>query len=532
MRTCTHRIQQAFTAEAQRLEEQNMLVEEKYESVTEALKGKSEKLRTLRKRVKETEDEKHDLIHEFETEREGLLDSIRDAFKELRLHKRIAQQCMFQADIDKIVLLSEYSLARSVWDMPKIELPVALPQLGGRGMPSAGANRGGGGEDPMKGSAGARRGRSREVGRSREFLDAPSAATAGWKKSVVSSQEQYDLHDQAKQQKQHSARARSPAVPVPSRLNKMDNGMEVGEAIRSHSRGGGLEASPGGGGARGLTKFSASFGKEADDSRRALPDSAHAVPVRANFEGRGALPLSARGGRGEEQGDLGSMQLPVARPHFEANKPKLGGDSDAHEELLSRVDAVPRRQNFDASGKPRLGGEPASERGDVLDKMGSVPRRKNFGAPKLGANARAEEEPEEPAVFAAMGRVPPRANFSGDKLGGQGAGGGGGGGGGGEDLLFSSMDKVPRRKNFEGMGKGLSVSDADEHSTAINSMPEIKRGAFNPGALGANGGGHSDSGMKRASDLPVRASFNPGASYVLSADPTLCFSRLFAHFPP
>jgi hypothetical protein len=223
------------------------------------------------------------------------------------------------------------------------------------------------------------------------------------------------------------------------------------------------------------------------------------------------------------------MQLPVARPHFEANKPKLGDDSsDAHEELLSRVHAVPRRQNFDASDKPRLGGEPAaSERGDVLDKMGSVPRRKNFGAPKLGGSASADEEAEERAVFAAMGRVPPRANFSADKLGGQGTGAGGGGMG--DDLLFSSMDKVPRRKNFEGMGKGLSVSDADEHSTAINSMPEIKRGAFNPGALGANGGGHSDGGMKRASDLPVRASFNPGASYTLSPSPILCFSRLFAH---
>lgn len=304
------RRQAILKQQAEQLEEANLVVEEKYSSLKDELVGKTNKLRKLKKRVREIQEELIDLQHEYEGEKEDYVDNIRDAYRELRLHKRIAEMFLLKADIDQIVKLSFFSDELGKWNLPRIELPVSLPSLGNSnsGASASRGSKGGGKWQERAGNLGA----------------AKKAADAGWKTSVRAGVMLYGEEDSRRNVgSRTSNRSMSPA---PARLEKMD-GMLQGPAIRN-----------GDGSAAAIIQA----GSDRDNP---FPDSLQNVRVRPAFDAKqGDLKSS-----GDSGAPIDFHGLPQGRPNFSVSKAPT--KSSDEEDVLDKIESVPRRKNFDAPGK-------------------------------------------------------------------------------------------------------------------------------------------------------------------------------------
>ena len=135
------------------------------------------------------------------------------------------------------------------------------------------------------------------------------------------------------------------------------------------------------------------------------------------------------------------MDLPKARAHFDpgaAPPSKMSTTTESTDRLFDSMNAVPRRNNFDVTGK--LGAKMDSTFGSVdnaLEATSNVPRRQTFNVSDSldgGANGNGDAN-------GMTGNFPPtRASFQPGafKLGGDSAGGV-------SDDLMATMD-VPRKR--------------------------------------------------------------------------------------
>uniref|UniRef100_A0A7S3Z776 Kinesin motor domain-containing protein n=1 Tax=Lotharella globosa TaxID=91324 RepID=A0A7S3Z776_9EUKA len=120
-------------------QEQQVLLEEKYGNVQEEVKGKTKKLKKLRQmyklakeELKGSKQEIKDLQDEFENEREGYLNNIREIYREMALQKQILKQVLPASLISRIQKEAQWDDENEIWNLPAIEMPTVFPRISRR----------------------------------------------------------------------------------------------------------------------------------------------------------------------------------------------------------------------------------------------------------------------------------------------------------------------------------------------------------------------------------------------------------------
>lgn len=348
--------------ESEALQEKNLMVEEKYSSLKAEIEGKTKKLQLLRQRLHKTQSDLEELIEEMGSERQLYLDNIRNAMKELALHKKLVCRLLDKGEIKRIAEMSIWVEDTLKHILPKIELPLKLPAV------------------PISGASAP--------------VDKKKPGSSSWAKSVVATQAEFE--EKALLQERDSLKQKSTA---PTRLQGMKN-QETSPALRGDSLGGPL---------LGPSRIASSTNMEPDLLATTLDN----VRRRANFDVKIEKPAS-------KIFSLDSVELP-ARPNFCVPKPdvseptlninlpvprranfdvsgglgKLGDTIKAPvgEDTIAALDKVPQRKNFENKkvlskgmdpqlGKPFLSLEASSSEFEV-----PLIRRANFQPGAKGALA-------------------------------------------------------------------------------------------------------------------------------------------------
>lgn len=102
-----------------REEEERLMVEKDYKDLSEAVDDQRMLIATLRQKYKEAVEEIKDLGFEYNSEKEGLLNTIRDLEKECALFKGILFKTFNHDEIDRIVFKSTYHDEDKMWVIPE-----------------------------------------------------------------------------------------------------------------------------------------------------------------------------------------------------------------------------------------------------------------------------------------------------------------------------------------------------------------------------------------------------------------------------
>ena len=74
--------------------------------------------------------EMSDLQSEWETEKEGYLDNLRDITRETQLYNQIMRVFLKNEEIDRLMGSSRYDEDVDNWILPAVEIPVFNPTIG------------------------------------------------------------------------------------------------------------------------------------------------------------------------------------------------------------------------------------------------------------------------------------------------------------------------------------------------------------------------------------------------------------------
>lgn len=99
-----------------------LVAEEKYASLEDEIEGKTKKLKKAIKKYQQAKQEVSDLQHEFQQEREDMLDTIREYEKQLKLKMLIIDNFIPVEEVAKIEKRAEWDDERSEWIVKKIQL--------------------------------------------------------------------------------------------------------------------------------------------------------------------------------------------------------------------------------------------------------------------------------------------------------------------------------------------------------------------------------------------------------------------------
>eukprot|EP00762_Andalucia_godoyi_P002320 ANDGO_07594.mRNA.1 Kinesin-II 95 kDa subunit len=103
-------------------EEALLLAEEKYTSLEDEIDGKTKKLKKAIKKYQQAKQEVSDLQHEFQQEREDMLDTIREYEKQLKLKMLIIDSFIPPEEVAKVERRAEWDEEHSEWIVRKIQL--------------------------------------------------------------------------------------------------------------------------------------------------------------------------------------------------------------------------------------------------------------------------------------------------------------------------------------------------------------------------------------------------------------------------
>lgn len=503
---------------------------------THTQKGKTKKLKKIKKKYLQAAADLDEARLEWESEKESYLAQIRESYREARLYKQIASALLTKSDLEKIVQGSVFSEEKDAWQLPRIDLPVFFPTV--RMLPGTTAAAS---SSSSSGARGATRGQSRPSGspsnagaltnfNATSKFQEEKGTDSGWKKSVLANyeREEYSQREQGRA-KVAAALAPStasapraapspaakpvPAVAVPSRLDSLHGGGSAAAVPRQSSPDSHDPLNPNlpkravfdptAGGSAGVP----SLESERDEKH------AHLLSVMEGTQGRGAFApdrsgLNSSGGGGRGASDaLDAAANVVRKPAFApaaSPSPKADGSSAADNVLdtLSRHDPA-KRAAFSPTG--------------------------NFSG---GASAAAAAEAHENLSIALANSPAKRAAFN------PSAGPPVSSSGSFADSL-SAADAVPKRAAFEPTRGGLNSSfDSSAPQTSLPANLPAAR-SFQP-ATGSALGSSFDASSSSAADilsahaaLPARAAFRPAPpSAAASAGASGSFNDPLANAPP
>mmetsp|Transcript_14765 Transcript_14765/g.34598 ORF Transcript_14765/g.34598 Transcript_14765/m.34598 type:complete len:311 (-) Transcript_14765:61-993(-) len=103
-------------------EEQQLMAEEKYSSIQEEVLSKTKKMKKLWSKWQEAKDEVSDLQHEFQQEREDLLETIREQDRQLKLQAVVIGSFIPPDDYRKIERRSHWEDDAGNWEVERQEV--------------------------------------------------------------------------------------------------------------------------------------------------------------------------------------------------------------------------------------------------------------------------------------------------------------------------------------------------------------------------------------------------------------------------
>lgn len=137
------REQERLRAQTDRMEEEKEALEQNYGSLKDEAAGKSKKLKKLTKKYKEKKEEMNDLQHEWQREKEGYLENLRDIHRQTALFKQITAVFLNSHDVERLTRKSRYDEDNDTWLLPDMEIPLFSPQIGTAPAPEGEGSRGG-----------------------------------------------------------------------------------------------------------------------------------------------------------------------------------------------------------------------------------------------------------------------------------------------------------------------------------------------------------------------------------------------------
>jgi Kinesin motor domain len=116
--------------EQRQVEEAKLLLEENYGSLQEEVTAKTRKLKRLKAKYRQSQQEIKDLQEEFETEREDILDDLRNSDRQAVLYKQLLGVFMSERHMERVISSCKWDPESDEWLLPAIHVPVVLPTIG------------------------------------------------------------------------------------------------------------------------------------------------------------------------------------------------------------------------------------------------------------------------------------------------------------------------------------------------------------------------------------------------------------------
>lgn len=138
------REQQRMREELEQQQEEKLELEEKYSSTEEQVQKMTAKLEKLWNRHKQTQEEVQDLQQEFQTEREDMLDTIRDLRKEVKLVCLTIENFIPMEQYQQIVERAHFDESSDEWVISNVDLAGNRIRRRGRMLDDDGRRRPGG----------------------------------------------------------------------------------------------------------------------------------------------------------------------------------------------------------------------------------------------------------------------------------------------------------------------------------------------------------------------------------------------------
>lgn len=105
----------------QELEEANIMMEEQYASMAEEVEAKTKKLKKCWSKLQAAKQEIADLQHEFQSEREDMLDTIREINRELKLKNLIIEHFVPPTEASAIQARATFDEEKNEWKIARLE---------------------------------------------------------------------------------------------------------------------------------------------------------------------------------------------------------------------------------------------------------------------------------------------------------------------------------------------------------------------------------------------------------------------------
>jgi len=389
------RLMERQRLESQRIEQEKLALTDQYTNQHSELQIKTTKLQTLTQRYQSLKDELHEYTREWENEKEGYLQNIREIYKELRLYKLITESVLNHRDVDDIVSKSIYEEDHDKWILPKIDLPLIFPTIGSK----PGVNDGTQQKKKDLSFNSRHEMNSKKLtggdvhrqpaSQSGRLNDNQSAADFGWKRSIAANA----LDEVAAAGTQtHSS---LPAYQVPSYHNKSSTA--TGTAARSMT-----PSAPApivtGITAHDLANATADLPRRANfapaasgeiisptnnaSAPRAGVESTAELPKRAAFQPAASAINSPASHQPTQTPDFQADSLPARRAPFQPATASLGslGSSPSPASALSANDPlafdISARKSFQPAAAPKLQQPTMTQPNDILSKL--PPSRARF----------------------------------------------------------------------------------------------------------------------------------------------------------
>lgn len=398
-----------------KLEEEKVLIEEKFADIREEVKSKTRKLKKLKgmyKKLKEelksSKVEISDLQDEFESEREGYLNNIRDIYREMTLQKEILRLVLPLDSIRKIEGNATWDDENDCWKLPEVSLPTQFPKVHvrrnsrpprhkGRGRSSSRARSG-----EYRSHSGKRGGSAGHVG----LEEYGGGALGGRLGSEGRSRSGSANRSRSRRSRRPASReasyfpdepTASPAPKAPARLRHMegpagvDNGFRLRTSVASPGIGSGAAAQH-----VGRSKHRSNLSRKSRGSRTPSPFSGMSAGASDPFGMLSAVekPPERAGVRLGSESMARLTETVQPRPRFEparigsaaVGSDGLGADDEGGMNMSSILSTTaPSRPKFEPAvhmlaGRRDLGGGSRSSAGEggsagasILSTMDSVP---------------------------------------------------------------------------------------------------------------------------------------------------------------
>jgi len=495
-----------------RVEEEKLMLEEHYSSIKDEVIGKTRKLKKLKKKVAQLEEELEDSRSEALVEKESLMNAAREAERMMLLYKAIASKILTKSDLDRIVSRSVWDERSEKWILPQMDMPIFLPTVGAAPMLNSSSLS----DNPYGGQSS-----------NRVRQNVRDATANGWASSVRALAKEVGvgrdvpvpgagqrLGSRYEEEKRSSPNALQQQQDVLGWKKSVTAGLDR-ESYVEHANG------------KVVSKMAAAAAAQAAQQERAAQlAAARAHEASAAVAAANASRATAAGGT--TSGMNPSAPPPTKLSALDGVSPppamvagNISSSPAGLDAALAHASQVPKRAAFD---RPNVHGRRPSSTSPgvdanhdhVLSLMDSTTMRASFSPGSISASGGGQTQDTLETIEAASERAARRPAFapaSGAVSGAMSNGVTGTDSSSALDVMNRADQSFPKRPAFEPGQLGIPGNGAEEHfgpNDPVFASSPARRPAFSPGGVSGFGTESTDP-ISLVESVPKRPAFNAHA---------------------